>query len=121
MQRLRVVYLPEAHIDVRYVVEAVGARHDLAIFAASRGLASQLGEADVVIDSGGSVGTRAMLDAAARVRLWQIMGSGFDHFDLQYWRARGVPVANCPGSASAPALAERAILFCLMLSQRYRQ
>jgi len=65
------------------------------------------------------VGTREMLDAAPRVRLWQIKGSGFEHFDLDYWRSRGVAVANCPGQASAPALAERAMLFCLMLAHRY--
>jgi lactate dehydrogenase-like 2-hydroxyacid dehydrogenase len=82
-------------------------------------LGQQLATADVVLDSGGSVGTRAMLDAAPSVRLWQINGSGFEHFDLDYWRSRGVPVANCPGSASAPALAERAMLFSLMLAHRY--
>src|SRR5579859_3306381 len=121
MQQLRVLYLPEPHIDPRYVIEAVGPRHDLAIFNSGAPLEPQLRDADVVIDSGGSVGTRAMLHAAARVRLWQIKGSGFEHFDLEYWRARGVPVANCPGAASAPALAERALMFSLMLSHRFRQ
>src|SRR5205823_4028580 len=53
--------------------------------------------------------------------LWQIMGSGFEHFDLEYWRSRRVPVANCPGSATASALAERAMLFTLMLAHRYRE
>jgi phosphoglycerate dehydrogenase-like enzyme len=119
MHRLRVVYLPEPHNDSRPVIEAVGPKHDLSVFDSAAPLASQLQDADVVIDSGGSVGTRAMLDAAPRVRLWQIMGSGFEHFDLAYWRSHGVAVANCPGTASAPALAERAMLFCLLLAHRY--
>ena len=61
-----------------------------------------------------------MLDAAPKVRLWQIQGSGFEHFRLEYWKGRGVPVANCPGSASAPALAETAMMFTLMLAHRYQ-
>jgi phosphoglycerate dehydrogenase-like enzyme len=32
-----------------------------------------------------------------------------------------VPVANCPGTATASALAERAMLFTLMLAHRYRE
>src|ERR671925_520629 len=99
MPRLHVLYLTEPHLDPRYVIEAVGPRHDLALFDPAAPLEAQFGQADVVIDSGGSVGTRAMLDAAPRVRLWQIMGSGIEHFDLDYWRSRGVPVANCPGTA----------------------
>jgi phosphoglycerate dehydrogenase-like enzyme len=121
MQRLKVVYLSESHIDQRYMVDAVSPRHDLAVFDPSAPLAPQLANAEVVIDSGGSVGTRAMLDLAPRVRLWQVSGSGFEHFDLEYWRSRKVPVANCPGSASAPALAERALLLSLMLAHRYRE
>lgn len=121
MQRLHVVYLPEPHIDPRYVIEAVGSKHDLVLFDSTAPLEPQLVDAEVVIDSGGSVGTRAMLDVASRVRLWQIMGSGFEHFELDYWRSRGVVVANCPGTASAPALAERAMLFSLMLAHRFRQ
>src|SRR5262245_16426374 len=118
---MRVVYLTEPHLDARFVLEAVGAKHDVVTFDPTAGLDQQLRDADVVIDSGGSVGTRAMLDAAPRVRLWQIMGSGFEHFDLEYWRSRRVPVANCPGSATARALAERALLFVLMLGHRYRE
>jgi phosphoglycerate dehydrogenase-like enzyme len=113
------VYLTEPHIDTRFVIEAVAHAHRLTLFDPAAHLAPQFAAADAVIDSGGSVGTREMLDAAPEVRLWQIMGSGFEHFDLEYWAARGVAVANCPGSASAPALAERALMFCLMLAQKY--
>jgi phosphoglycerate dehydrogenase-like enzyme len=118
-ERLRVVYLTEPHIDARFVIEAVRDAHDLSLFDPAAPLGPQFATVDAVIDSGGSVGTREMLDAAPKVRLWQIMGSGFEHFDLAYWSTRRVAVANCPGSASAPALAERALMFCLMLAQKY--
>src|SRR5438874_4644136 len=121
MNCLRVLYLPEPHIGRRYALEKFGQRHDLRVFDDTAPIGPQFSDVDVVIDSGGSVGTRAMLDAASHVRLWQISGSGFDHFDLDYWKARGVAVANCPGAASAPALAERAMLFSLMLAHRYRE
>jgi lactate dehydrogenase-like 2-hydroxyacid dehydrogenase len=101
------------------VIEVVGAAHDLSLLDPMSALEPQFAHADAVIDSGGSVGTREMLDRAPNVRLWQIMGSGFEHFDLEYWRARGVAVANCPGSASASALVERALMFSLMLAQKY--
>jgi D-3-phosphoglycerate dehydrogenase len=119
MKRLRIVYLTESHVDATYLINAVGEKHDLVIFDPRAPLERQFRDADVVVDSGGSVGTRAMLDAAAHVRLWQIQGSGFEHFDLGYWQSRGVPIANCPSSASAPALAERAMMFTLMLAHRY--
>ena len=57
--------------------------------------------------------------SAGRVRLWQILGTGLDHFDLDYWRSKGIPVANCPGPFSAVALAECAMMFILMLTRRY--
>jgi phosphoglycerate dehydrogenase-like enzyme len=121
MERLRVLYLREPHIAASYLVDAVRERHDLTLFDPARPLEPQFEYADVVVDSGGSVGTRAMVDASPRVRLWQIQGSGIDHFDLGYWRERGVAVANCPGSASAAALAERAMMLTLMVSHRYRE
>jgi phosphoglycerate dehydrogenase-like enzyme len=62
-----------------------------------------------------------MADAAGSVQLWQIVGTGFDHFDLDYWEANGIPVANCPGTYSAVALAECAMMFMLMLARRYGQ
>src|SRR5262249_11298149 len=73
------------------------------------------------IDHGGAAGTRAMADAAARVKLWQILGTGFDHFDLDYWRAAGIPVANCPGALTAGALADQAMLLLLLLARRFAE
>lgn len=106
------------HFD-RAVVREVGARHDLRIFDHTAVLEPQFREIDVVVDLGGSVGTREMLHAARSAKLWQVLGMGLDHFDLQYWKSQGMPVANCPGPLSAVALAESALMFMLMLARNY--
>jgi len=124
MRRVNVLLLPSKrlfHPWCEDVIRAVGDRHNIAIFDESQPLAPQFDGVEVVIDHGGSVGTRAMMDAAKDARLWQILGTGFDHFDLDYIRSRGIPVANCPGQFSSVALAETAMMFILMLAHRYRQ
>ena len=87
------------------VVAAISDRHDMHILDYDQPIAPQFDRIDVVIDHGGSAGTREMADAATgKVRLWQILGTGFDHFDLEYWQSKNLPVANCPGIFSAVAL-----------------
>ncbi|MBU6147519.1 MAG: hypothetical protein KGP10_05055 [Actinomycetales bacterium] len=116
--RMKVLYLPMTQLDPRWqqeVISAVGPHHDLRIYDPTAPLEPQFADVDVVLDTGGTVGTRQMVDAATRVRLWQILGTGLDHFDMDYWRSKGVPVANCPGPMSAIALAEHALMFILML------
>ena len=125
-ERLTVLFLPHplgpsmlkpAADDI---IDAIGDRHDLRILDYDRPIAPQFDGVDVVIDHGGSAGTQEMADAAAGgVRLWQILGTGFDHFDLDYWRSKKLPVANCPGVFSAVALAECAMMFMLMLARQY--
>ena len=102
------------------VVAAVGDTHNLRILDYSQPLAPQFEGVEVVIDQGGSAGTREMADiAAGKVRLWQILGTGIDHFELDYWIAKKIPVANTPGLYSAVALAECAMMFILMLARKY--
>ena len=125
-ERLTVLFLPHPLGPSMFkpsgddVVAAIGDRHDLRILDYDQPIAPQFDGIDVVIDHGGSAGTREMADAAAgAVRLWQILGTGFDHFDLDYWRSKNLPVANCPGIFSAVALAECAMMFMLMLARQY--
>jgi len=122
-RRLEVLLLPVAAevspVWLDEVVRAVGPPHQLHYFQQAAAIAPQFKGIDVVVDQGGW-GTRPMADAAASsVRLWQILGVGVDHFDLAYWRSKGIPVANCPGSTSAAALAEHAFLLMLMLARQY--
>jgi phosphoglycerate dehydrogenase-like enzyme len=124
MRRLKVLLLPQKKLFHPWcddVIQAIGQRHDLFVFDETQPLAPQFDGVEVVIDHGGSVGTRAMMDVAKDARLWQILGTGFDHFDLDYIRHKGIPVANCPGPFSSVALAEMAVMFILMLARRYHQ
>ena len=125
-ERLTVLFLPHPLGPSMFkpsgddVVAAIGDRHDLHILDYDQPIAPQFEGVDVVIDHGGSAGTREMADAAAgKVRLWQILGTGFDHFDMDYWGSKQLPVANCPGIFSAVALAECAMMFILMLARQY--
>lgn len=124
MERLNVLLLPVRPIYSPWCVdirEAIGDRHDLRDLDDAKPLAPQFAGVDVVIDQGGSRGTREMMDAAADCRLWQIVGTGFDHFDLAYIKTKGIPTANTPGQFSDVALAETAMMFIIMVSRRYRE
>jgi phosphoglycerate dehydrogenase-like enzyme len=124
-KRLNVLFLPHPVRPELFtpwgedVVRALGERHNLRIYDKEQPLTPQFADIDVVIDHGGSAGTRAMLDVAGSAKLWQVLGTGLDHFDLDYWRAKGMPVANCPGPFSATALAECAMMLILMLARQY--
>jgi phosphoglycerate dehydrogenase-like enzyme len=103
----------------RDIVAAVGSRHELIIYDQDAPLTPQFEGVEVVIDFGGSMGTREMADVASSAKLWQILGTGIDHFDLEYWRQLDIPVANCPGEYTGIPLAESAMMFMLMLSRRW--
>lgn len=121
-ERLKVIYLPGRGADPIWqdeVVKAISPRHDLRIYDENLPIGPQFADVDAVVDLGGSYGTREMLDAAPNVRLWQIMGTGIEHFDMQYWSTRPVLVANCPGPMSAIALSEHAIFLMMLVLRDY--
>jgi phosphoglycerate dehydrogenase-like enzyme len=121
--RLKVLFLPPpARMKDPWqtdIVAALGSRHELIIYNQDVPLTPQFEGVDVVIDFGGSIGTREMADVAYSVRLWQILGTGIDHFDLEYWRKKNISVANCPGEYSGIPLAECAMMFMVMLARRW--
>ena len=124
MKRLKVLYLPLETVDPVWqeeVVKAVAPRHDLAIYDRRKPAAAQFAGVDVVLDLGGSVGTRELYDAAADAKLWQIIGTGLDHVDVAYMKTRGFAIANCPGQFSSVGLAECALMYILMLARRYHE
>lgn len=121
---LQVLFLPPGPSQIKPwfndVVASLQGRHALKIFDQQRDVPGQFDGVEAVIDFGGKLGTPEMADVAAgRVRLWQILGTGFDHFDIPYWKSRGIPVANCPGYLSAPPLGDCALMFLLMLTRRW--
>ncbi len=123
MRRINVLLLADQdafHPWCEDVVQAIGDRHNLSIFDETQPLAPQFDGVEVVIDHAGSVGTHEMMDAAKDARHWQVMSTGFEHFDLDYIKTRGIPAANCPGQFSKESLAETAMMFILMLAHQYR-
>lgn len=124
MRRLKVLYLPLVTVPPEYqesVVTAIGDRHDLTIYDFDQPLSGQFKDQVVVVDLGGSVGTKEMYDAAKDTKLWQIMGTGLDHLDLPYMKSKSFMISNCPGQFSSVALAECAMMYILMLSRRYAE
>src|ERR1043166_8262633 len=124
-RRLKILYLPHPP-QLRFpwmadVEKALNSQHQFRVYDEHAPLKPQIEDADVVVDHGGGHSTRAMADAAASAKLWQILGTGFENFDVPYWRSKGIPVANTPGPFSAPALAETALMFMLMLAHRWHQ
>jgi phosphoglycerate dehydrogenase-like enzyme len=118
------MFLPLAGVPEMFgneVVKAVGKNHHIVVFDRDQEIAPQFEGVEVIVDLGGSVGTREMLHAAKSVKLWQVLGMGLDHFDLDYWRLQGMPVAHCPGPLSAIPLGECALMFILMLARRYHE
>ncbi len=124
-KRLKVLFLkqPPGRRDpwAKDTEEAVGTRHDVVEYVDQEPLKPQFDGVDVVIDQGGSLGTRAMADGCGSLKLWQILGTGFDKFDLGYWMQKKIPVANTPGQFSAVPLAECALMYMLMLSRLWHK
>lgn len=124
MKRMNVLFLPQKTVDPIWqqeVVNAVAPHHALAIYDDAAPLGPQFAGVEAVLDTGGSVGTRAMYDAATDARLWQILGTGLDHVDLAYMKTKGFAIANCPGQFSSVGLAECAMMYILMLARRYHE
>ena len=98
---------------------AADGRFDMELLDHEAELAPQFAGVTVVVDQGGHA-TRAMIDAgaAAGVQLWQVIGTGLDHTEVDYILASGIRLANTPGQFSAVALAEHALLFILALAKR---
>jgi phosphoglycerate dehydrogenase-like enzyme len=122
MQRLKVLFFPQLTVTHHWqdaVVAAIGNRHDLAIYDNDRPIPEQFEGRTVVIETGGGVATDEMKDAATDTRLWQIMGTGLDHVDIDYMKSKGFMVANCPGQFSSVALGECALMFIMMLARGY--
>ena len=93
------------------VVAAVGEEHQVVLWQTDTPFGPQIDDVQVVVDQGGGMATRAMVDAgvAAGVKLWQVLGTGLDHVDVPYILARGLALANTPGPFSSVALAEHAL------------
>lgn len=91
-------------------LEALGKKHSVVLFDPKDSIPAQFGPAEIVVDQGGW-GSHEMVDATRSVKLWQVIGTGLDHLDVQYILDKKIPLANTPGVFSGIALAEHALFF----------
>jgi phosphoglycerate dehydrogenase-like enzyme len=103
------------------VLEALGTRYELVDYDYDRPAAPQFEGVDVGVDQGGSQGVREMADCCGSVKLWQVLGTGIDKLDIEYWRQQKIRVANTPGQFSAVPLAEVAVMYMIMLAHRWNE
>jgi D-3-phosphoglycerate dehydrogenase len=96
---------------------------DVAVFS-ERGadredeLARRVGDADVIVTLRAHARfTERVLDAAPRLRLISIWGTGFEHVDLAAAHARGITVTHTPG-VNAHAVAEHTMALILAVLRR---
>jgi len=119
---MKVLYLrAPTGLDGAYpdFVKANDGRFPFEVYGPDEPMAEQFEGVEVVIDPGGAVGTRALIDAAlaANVKLWQVTTNGTDHVDVSYFLGQGLPLANSPGRLSAVPLAEHVIMLILCFAK----
>ena len=101
-------------------LKLIGPRHQVVRFDPRQDPTPQLQGVDAVLDLGGPKDKKPLADLlAGSVKLWQLVSTGFDNFDVDYWRERRIPVANTPGGSSAVSLAECALMLMIMVSRRW--
>lgn len=103
-------------------MEAAEGHIDVALLDLERPLEPQFEGVRVVVDQGGHA-KRDVIDAgaAAGVELWQVLGTGLDHSEVEYTLSRGIRMANTPGQFSSVALAEHALMLILALAKNLRE
>ena len=119
---VKALFLPQAGTEEPWLDDvraALGDEAELAVFDASKEIAPQFEGVRVVIDQGGHA-SRPVIDAgaAAGVELWQVLGTGLDHTDVEYILEKDIALANTPGPFSAIALAEHAMYLMLNVAKK---
>jgi phosphoglycerate dehydrogenase-like enzyme len=91
-------------------------------FDATRPLTEQVEKAQVLLVRSAPI-TRAVIDAAPLLRLIQRPGVHLEGIDLEYAKARGIPVCNVPASLAhgGEDVAEHVMFLALALAKRYRE
>jgi D-3-phosphoglycerate dehydrogenase len=120
---MRVLFLrtrQELHHSFDTLKAVMNGNHVIEALDPDAPVCGQFAGVDVVVDPGGAVGTREMIDAAqaAGVKLWQVTTNGLDHVDVEYFLENDVPLASCPGPSSAVPLAEHAIWLILCFAKQ---
>ena len=106
-----------------YFADAIDERYQVEIFDPDKPAEGQFEGVEVVVDPGGAVATRPLIDVgqAAGVKLWQVTTNGTDDVDVEYFLETGMVLANSPGPLSAVPLAEHALLMILCFAKNLNQ
>lgn len=123
MRKVKTIYIhwpPAERIWVDVIFKVIGPHHDLREYDASIPLSEQFADVEVLLDHGGRMATREIIDACPKLKLWQMITVGYDVVDFSIVDGRNIAVTHCPGATSAVGLAETAMMFMLMLVKRYR-
>jgi phosphoglycerate dehydrogenase-like enzyme len=120
---IKTLFLPQKGNEEPWLgdlIEALGGEAALAVFDPEEDPAPQFEGVRVVVDQGGHA-SRETIDvgAAAGVELWQVLGTGLDHAEVDYTLDAGIRLANTPGSFSAIALAEHALFLILYIAKNF--
>jgi phosphoglycerate dehydrogenase-like enzyme len=123
---MRVLYLggptlPEWEPFGGDILRVVGRAHDVRTVDPHLDVVAQVADPSVeaVVDHGLLVRGGLVEAAAGHVRLWQLGSVGYDGVDVRAFQRAGVPFAHCPGSGSAGALAEHALMLALMVIRQH--
>ncbi|MGD8751965.1 MAG: NAD(P)-dependent oxidoreductase, partial [Anaerolineales bacterium] len=102
-------------------LHAIGENHTVHLYDANVSTTEQFNNIDVVVASTPELCTRQMIDVAvlSGVKLWQVLSTGLDHYNVAYFLERGLPLANTPGIFSSIALAEHALFLMLSLVKNF--
>src|SRR5262249_38324108 len=91
-------------------VAAVDSTHGVALYDLEVDAEVEFGSARAVVDLGGFA-PNDVIDAGADagVELWQVMGYGLDHIDVEHVKRRIPAFAHSPGECTGGPLAEHAV------------
>ena len=103
-------------------VEAVDGAYEIVLYDAIASRASQLENVRAVVDLGGFAPNDLIDDAvAAGVGLWQVMGYGLEHIDVEHVRKTGVAFTRSPGECTEVSLAEHAFHLLLGVAKKWKE
>ena len=86
------------HIE-KIFAECAKPEIDLCFYAPSWGRKGNLKDVECLLCHGGKV-TREIIDQAPNLKLIQSVGIGFDSYDVEYAREKGIYVCNCRDGSS---------------------
>ena len=117
---VRIFYMGRTDFEPWFskVMNALPKDQEIVLYDRTRPLEDQIGGAEIVVEDGGILITKEVVDMMKGTKFIMRYGTGMDHMDLQYVLGKGIVVANTPGPFSAIALAEHAVLLMLSLAKK---